>query len=1177
MSKKLIYLFCLVLVLGPVGKTLADVYWEDGDPSDHLWTTPGNWRDGVVPGINDKVRIKDIAEVSSPIVDANMVGPNTVRVGCLMIGEAAGLATLKMTGGRAHVGGGTHEDDGWMGIANSVNPSLSKLDMSGGTLATDGSLRLARRGLGRINMTGDSTALNISGSFKIGASIADPNTGIGDVDLQAGTINASTFGIYQASTGSMDITDGLLVVDGNVVPTINEYVGDDRITAYAGARQVVARYSVGKTRVAAEGSPALARAWNPNPYSGESVALSLDELSWALPEPLVQEDIVKCDVLFGTDPNMDTFDKIVDYDDVESTTNFSPVVDQTYYWQVDCYDPNGGSPGGPNEVKTDGFIWTFTTDLGPGSPEKATNPHPSHEATGVDLNTDLIWSPGWEATSHDVFLGTDCNDVNDANDSWPVATGPEDPNVYKGNQLSAVYYPTGLPIDFPIDWTSLDVLADEWLNDCNSTNNWCNGADLNRSGNVDFDDFASFARYCLEGYLEPDTTYCWRIDGKNAIGTTKGDLWSFTTASRTASIVSPGDGTKVDIDVDLVWNPGAGGIYTHDVYFGTNFNDVNDANNLWPVATGPNDPNVYKGNQTSTTFDPGVMDYDTAHYWRIDEVKDSNVWKGQVWGFTTGATRPAFPTAEGPGMWTIGGRGGQVLKVINLDDSGAGSLRAAVQASGPRIVIFDVSGTITLQSTLKVTNPYITIAGQTAPGDGITLKDYEFKVEGAEDVIVRYIRCRPGDNFAHPGPDPPRYEPDSLAVTESNNVMIDHVSASWSVDETLSVTHSNDVTVQWCMISESLNDSEHHDPEPHGYASLINQCCDKEVTYHHNLYAHHKTRCPRPQNTNGSDPNGWTFDFRNNVIYSWLDSTPGYNTDTDPPKISLVNFIGNYYKNGNERTSTEIFKQQYNLSKGYFSDNSLDGNTPPDPWSLVRFQGFTEEQIEEYKQDGPFDVVAVATDGPSTAYTRVMADVGANLPARDPVDVRVINDIKNKTGQIIDDEDEVGGWPTLYSLTTPADSDNDGMPNYWEEQYNGSLVPNGDLDGDGYTNIEEYLNNTDPNGSSDTIVYIGASISRAYEVGETPGEFTVYRTGDTGSALIVGYTAGGSATSGDDYTPLGSSVTIPGSVSSATITVTPVNDPNVEGPEQVIVSIDPNDDYKLGLPREALVVIEDDD
>jgi len=423
---------------------------------------------------------------------------------------------------------------------------------------------------------------------------------------------------------------------------------------------------------------------------------------------------------------------------------------------------------------------------------------------------------------------------------------------------------------------------------------------------------------------------------------------------------------------------------------------------------------------------------------------------------STWAQLPAFPGAEGFGASSIGGRGGQVIEVTNLNDSGSGSLRAAVEASGSRIVVFRVSGTIDLESRLRISNPYITIAGQTAPGDGICLKDQELQVS-ADHVIVRYIRSRLGDNEGA--------QSDSISITEGRNIIIDHCSASWSVDETLSVTTDaddlGDVTIQWCMITESLNCSI-HDKGCHGYGSLIRGCYGNGYSFHHNLFAHHNGRSPRPGNYNNYilDPDGLIFDFRNNVVYNWGGSYAGYNADSN--SITKMNFVGNYYIEGPDSSGDDAFREQCTYSTAYFSDNWMNGSCPSDPWSLVRFDGFTSGEILAYKQASPIPVEPVTTDDANTAYGLVLADAGASFPYRDDVDYRVIDDVINGTGYIIDDENEVGGWPYLESDTPPDDTDHDGMPDYWEVAL--CLDPcdssdsSDDRDGNGYTNIEEYIN-----------------------------------------------------------------------------------------------------------------------
>ena len=214
----------------------------------------------------------------------------------------------------------------------------------------------------------------------------------------------------------------------------------------------------------------------------------------------------------------------------------------------------------------------------------------------------------------------------------------------------------------------------------------------------------------------------------------------------------------------------------------------------------------------------------------------------------------AFPGAEGYGKYTRGGRGGAVYAVTTLADAGPGSLRAAVEASGPRTVVFRVSGTIALESPLTIRNPNITIAGQTAPGDGIAIKNHPLMI-GADEVIIRYIRVRLGDQTDA--------DTDAVSARYVRNIILDHVSASWSVDETMSIYHADDVTVQWSLVSESLY-LTHHDKGAHGFGGIWG---GNRSTYHHNLLAHHSSRNPRFASGCG------TTDFRNNVVFNW-----GYNS-----------------------------------------------------------------------------------------------------------------------------------------------------------------------------------------------------------------------------------------------------------------------------------------------------------
>lgn len=415
------------------------------------------------------------------------------------------------------------------------------------------------------------------------------------------------------------------------------------------------------------------------------------------------------------------------------------------------------------------------------------------------------------------------------------------------------------------------------------------------------------------------------------------------------------------------------------------------------------------------------------------------------------AQLPAFPGAEGAGMYALGGRGGKVYAVTTLEDFNpkskkeqpiVGSFRWAVSQPGPRIVVFHVSGIIELKAGIKIEEPRLTIAGQTAPGNGICLKNYSFVI-AADDVVVRHLRVRLGDEIEK--------EQDAMAVYQCKRVVLDHCSASWSIDETLSVTGEGcgDVTVQWCVISESLDESRHH-KGTHGYGSLIRT--DGAVSYHHNLYAHHRTRCPRP-GTYGQPP-GLVLDFRNNVIYDWI-SPAGY-TSEDPARI---NYVGNYLRPGpSTREKVYMFNVGGPATQMYAVGNMLDHakTVDADDWTLI------EHAKPVNKLTAALAITPITTDPAETAMERVLAEAGATLPRRDAVDARVVDDVRLEKGKVINSQSDVGGWPKYASSAAPTDTDGDGMPDDWERQHkldpqnaaDGSL----DADGNGYTNVEEYLN-----------------------------------------------------------------------------------------------------------------------
>ena len=410
---------------------------------------------------------------------------------------------------------------------------------------------------------------------------------------------------------------------------------------------------------------------------------------------------------------------------------------------------------------------------------------------------------------------------------------------------------------------------------------------------------------------------------------------------------------------------------------------------------------------------------------------------------------PAFPGAEGFGADTPGGRGGSVYHVTNLNDSGPGSLRTGV-SSPNRTIVFDVSGTITLNSDLKITRNNITIAGQTAPGDGITLRGRSLLVQDTHDVIVRYLRCRPGDINC------PTFQGDSFDVLHGTNVVVDHITASWSIDECLSPTWSSNVTIQWCIIGASLNCSCHI-KGCHGYGTLM-RYGNGRLTLHHNLYVHNQSRNPRL----GDNIH---LDFINNVVYDW-GGAAGYNGEDsgDNPGgfTNGLNYVNNYLIAGPSTTSrkTTAFDSgvaDANSCEIYQSGNVIDGNQngvldgTDTGWSMF---GLPYRQMTS-----PFSAPPVTTDPAVVALDRVLAFVGASV-ARDAVDTTVVNDVRRQTGAIINSQTDQGGWPTLSSLPAPTDTDQDGIPDDWETAMNWSptAANNNHVNADGYTDLEWYLN-----------------------------------------------------------------------------------------------------------------------
>jgi hypothetical protein len=315
--------------------------------------------------------------------------------------------------------------------------------------------------------------------------------------------------------------------------------------------------------------------------------------------------------------------------------------------------------------------------------------------------------------------------------------------------------------------------------------------------------------------------------------------------------------------------------------------------------------------------------------------------------------------------------------------------------------------------------------------------------------------------------DEAKQEADAIWIAGGSNIILDHCSASWSVDETLSVSQGYDlsqkfldnVTVQWSIISESLNRSVHAKGE-HGYGSLVRGHDGAKYTFHHNLWAHHRARMPRPGNYEPYDKDsiGPLMDFRNNVFYDWGNEYSGYNADTE--SLSRYNFVNNYYVPGPHSLGLQAFDESCLYAKAYFAGNYMDHQEPGDPWDLVG--GDTEG---DYQQASAFPAGSITTESAPEAYEHVLAGVGASI-RRDSVDSRIIDHVNTKSGAFIDAAAEVGGRPELRSAAAPIDTDHDGMPDEWEVEqgFNKDDSADGsqDWDSDGYTNLEEYLNHLVP-------------------------------------------------------------------------------------------------------------------
>jgi formylglycine-generating enzyme required for sulfatase activity len=416
----------------------------------------------------------------------------------------------------------------------------------------------------------------------------------------------------------------------------------------------------------------------------------------------------------------------------------------------------------------------------------------------------------------------------------------------------------------------------------------------------------------------------------------------------------------------------------------------------------------------------------------------------------------AFPGAEGFGAATPGGRNGALHFVTTLEDylpgeeaPIPGSFRIAANAQGPRYILFRVSGTIALKTDLHIREPFLTVAGQIAPGDGICFSDH-MVVINTHDVVLRHLRFRSGDR--------PKEEQLTVGIFGGNSSIIDHCSMTWATDEVMSCFGSvHNLTLQWCIIAEGLSRSCHPKGE-HSKGSILNG--DGGISIHHSIYAHNSARNPRVDTV--------VLDFRNNIVYNW-----GYRGGYTTEGPSYINYVANYLRAGpstRDATADNVFDAGDDMLRIYFKDNYLEGDAAhtADNGLLLDLPNGADEDafLGTVLVDRPFRVPVGNTDAPLRARDRVLEDAGATLPKRDSADERLMKEIASGMGRIIDSQDEVGGWPKLKTGPIPMDTDNDGMPDVWESAHGlDADSPEDyvvDTDKDGYPNLEEFLNNTDP-------------------------------------------------------------------------------------------------------------------
>lgn len=469
-----------------------------------------------------------------------------------------------------------------------------------------------------------------------------------------------------------------------------------------------------------------------------------------------------------------------------------------------------------------------------------------------------------------------------------------------------------------------------------------------------------------------------------------------------------------------------------------------------------------------SSYSVPVSNDSLLHYaWRVDsEDAAGRITRGDTWRFLI--RHPAFPTAEGHGRFAIGGRGGRVMHVTNLNDSGPGSLREAVESTGPRTVVFDVSGLITLKSKLvfREENEFLTIAGQTAPGMGICIRNYTFGGLGGRDTIVRFLRVRLGDLTGK--------TMDGMGLSSCDHCIVDHCSISWSIDEAFSSRGAKNITFQRSLVSEALNIAGHKKypkGSAHGFAGSISGDIG---SFHHCLLAHNAGRnWSLAGALDQANRHAGRLDIRNMVVYNWRNRT----TDGGAKE---VNFVNNFYKPGPAtETKTYLNPQFENPSFGpqqyYVAGNIMESVVGPEgPAAPFKGMNTKGRQDAPVTVEQPFFKSHVETQTAAEAFENVLADVGCNVPTLDEHDKRVIRETRTGTTTykgsrsglpgLPDSQEDVGGWEDYPEIHRPPDwdTDRDGMPNVWEIKHglNPKDAADGALDSDrdGYTNLEDYLN-----------------------------------------------------------------------------------------------------------------------